>query len=430
MDVEVELTKLFNDPRTSAMSRDRFYDIVRQQSHLNGWISRRDCDRFLKNQESWQLHRKVIKPSAVKPILTDAPRELFQVDLVMLNGLEHWNNGYLYCLIAVDAFTKKAWARPLKTKSAEECAEAMDSILQSTTKPKRINTDNGNEFINPAFTGVLAKYGIRHTKSRSYTPQMNSIVESFNRTFKALLFGAMTKYSTKNWVPLVEGVLAAYNSSKHSTTKARPDEVEKGLYHDQVRNLIHTRAQRVTQRQPTLPPLAVGDTVRLLNAADGAPDVFEKSYTTKWSKELYTVEKIQGPGYYISGSTRRYRRYELQRVDPDKIQRSEPIRSRREQQLVDLHAGLLSRVKTVPATTPRVDRQAEVGIEDPIKRLKYRLHNVLHNYNEMSKSQMLLELEPVFPRAHLGARSIHQLRALVEDVIRPALDSGSIPVVK
>ena len=57
------------------------------------------------------------------------------------------NKMYMYILIMVDCFSKKLWAQPLKRKTKEATAEAMEKILDEMKSfPTMIVTDAGKGF--------------------------------------------------------------------------------------------------------------------------------------------------------------------------------------------------------------------------------------------------------------------------------------------
>lgn len=55
---------------------------------------------------------------------------------------------YQYILIMVDCFSKKLWAQPLKLKSGQATADAMENILDEMNNiPTMIVTDGGKGII-------------------------------------------------------------------------------------------------------------------------------------------------------------------------------------------------------------------------------------------------------------------------------------------
>ncbi|KAL7295117.1 hypothetical protein TKK_0011584 [Trichogramma kaykai] len=61
--------------------------------------------------------------------------ETWQADLVEMLPYEQENKGYKYLLTVIDTFSKYCWALPVKTKSAQDVATAMESILQQGYTP-------------------------------------------------------------------------------------------------------------------------------------------------------------------------------------------------------------------------------------------------------------------------------------------------------
>ena len=75
---------------------------------------------------------------------------MLQVDLLDLSNLSSANSGIKYILLAIDIFTRKAFAQPLKNKSALTVVKGFEEIIKDT-KPKIIQCDQGKEFINTEF---------------------------------------------------------------------------------------------------------------------------------------------------------------------------------------------------------------------------------------------------------------------------------------
>jgi transposase InsO family protein len=70
-----------------------------------------------------------------------------------------WNSGFKFLLCVVDVFSRKGFVSALKSKS--ETTQAMKNILVKQ-KPILIQTDNGTEFLNKSFQGLLKSANIRH----------------------------------------------------------------------------------------------------------------------------------------------------------------------------------------------------------------------------------------------------------------------------
>ena len=69
--------------------------------------------------------------------------ELLKIDY---RKYSHHNKGYKYILVIIDAFSRFAYTVPLKFKTAEESAKAIDSVFDEFMDvPIFFSSDKGNE---------------------------------------------------------------------------------------------------------------------------------------------------------------------------------------------------------------------------------------------------------------------------------------------
>ncbi|GJP83647.1 hypothetical protein CLOP_g13773 [Closterium sp. NIES-67] len=94
--------------------------------------------------------------------------------------------GAEYFLTIVDVYTRMTWVYVLPKKS--DVAETVKTDWlpmverQQDRLVKAIRTDRGGEFLSKDFSTWLKKQGIRHSLTMPYSPAMNGIAESANRT--------------------------------------------------------------------------------------------------------------------------------------------------------------------------------------------------------------------------------------------------------
>jgi transposase InsO family protein len=346
-DVDAVLTRLYDDPSTKATGRDQLFDRVKER-YIG--ISRRAVMRFLKNQTDWQLHRPshsgrrkccVHQPQAVTEVHLK-----WQIDLIDMSNLAPWNNGQRWLLTLIDLFSKHAWVRALKRKEASHVVAGLQSVFdEAMHTPEVIQSDNGSEFIAHQTQGLLARNNVKQVLSRPYNPQANGQIERFNGTLKRKLFRHMTQYDTRKWLDVLPMVVANYNSSRHSTTKAKPadllhaalrlresatlsegkqarsmdddldaksclqaanDDDDVALVSAARANIIK-RAQKMVAKTAkvvsSLPVLAVGDWVRVERA--------DTKRKTTWSRELFQVASVSVPAETGLGLPQ----YRLRRAD-------------------------------------------------------------------------------------------------------------------
>ena len=298
------LTEMLKDP-VNVGGRDYLYQAVLRKGFIG--ISRRSVMDYLRNLEAYQLIQPLQRSSTLRPIVTNGPNYVWQIDLIDMQNLSHYNQGYNYILVMIDLFSKYVFAIPIKTKSAEDVADAMTFILDKldpNQQPSAIQSDNGPEFKNDLIRDTLKDINIKQIFSKPYTPQSQGIVERFNKTLKQRLLLIMTQNSNKKWLLSLESVLLGYNNSKHSSTGFAPEYL---CFNSSLRSAdeIKTAHQRLKARAAKsinpkpLPPIAVGDFVRISHTTSSTFArknlLVRKGTRINWSKELWTVTNISAP---------------------------------------------------------------------------------------------------------------------------------------
>lgn len=111
------------------------------------------------------------------------PRSLnqFQADLCNMQTLVQHNDDYHYLLMVTDVYSKKAFVRCLKRKTAE-VVQAFKSIFKESRTPVKLQTGVGKEFLNKGFQALMKKHITHFTTASNLTAL---VVERFNCTLKA-----------------------------------------------------------------------------------------------------------------------------------------------------------------------------------------------------------------------------------------------------
>src|SRR5271163_2609650 len=187
--------------------------------------------------------------------------EQWQIDLVEMIEFHNENDGYRYLLTIIDLFSRYAWARPLKTKSAQDVTLAFRSVLsQDRRKPKKVQSDDGREFRNAPFQLMLTNYGIRFfTISSAYKA---AVVERFNRTLKGKMWKYFTPTGSHRWIDVLPRLLLSYNASNHRSIGMPPSQVNNQNEMELWERQQNKGPQKVTQRD-NHSVLQVGDAVRI-----------------------------------------------------------------------------------------------------------------------------------------------------------------------
>lgn len=238
---------------------------------------------WLTKQQTYTLHRRARKRYPDRKYYVNAIDDQWQMDLADMNRLQSKNANYRYILTCIDILSRFAWARPLRTKQGREVAAAIEDILESSKRtPKRIQTDQGTEFYNPAVKRLLENRDIELFSVMS--PKKCALVERWNRTLKTKIWKYFTSRNTYKWLEVLPKIVDAYNHSKHRVIKMKPADVNEENAME-VWERLYGKDER---NRRTIHHIDEGDTVRISKAKGQ----FEKGYLPNWSREEFYVDKI------------------------------------------------------------------------------------------------------------------------------------------
>lgn len=231
-----------------------------------------------------ELHRPVRRNFTRRAVELKGLFDLYQTDLVDMIPHAKVNKGYKYLMTVINAFSKYAYAVPLKTKTGKEVAHALEPIL-SVNKMKYLQTDNGKEYYNTKVQALLNKYKVKHYST--YSEKKASIVERFNRTLKTRMYRAFSEQGNYRWVDLLPELLKSYNDSMHRTIGMKPRQVNENNEQLVLERIRKNTRPHVTNKN--IPKFKVGDHVRISKYKM----IFSKGYTPNWTNETFTVHSIQ-----------------------------------------------------------------------------------------------------------------------------------------
>lgn len=207
--------------------------------------------------------------------------DLLEADLLDINQYKEFNDGYWLILVVINCFSKFAFARPLKSKTAKEVTNAMNDILKTVFPPIRnLHTDRGVEFYNSSFKSLMTKYNINHYSS--YSEIKAAFVERFNRTLRKLLIKESFKRNNPRWLDYLQDVINIYNNTEHSVTKIKPAEVTFNNEKIILRRLTPNRT-----KPKRLPKYEEGDFVHISRKQN----IFDKG-KFNWTPLVFQIRKV------------------------------------------------------------------------------------------------------------------------------------------
>jgi Integrase core domain len=229
-----------------------------------------------------ELHKSARRNFKRRTVIVKGLDDLFQADLVEMIPYAKINKNYKYLLTVINTFSKYAWAIPIKNKTGQEVARAMDSILFTlNTTPRNFQTDHGLEFYNIHFKNLMKKYNINHYST--FSGLKSSIVERFNRTIKGKMWKQFSLQGSYKWLDILPKLIANYNNTKHRTIAMKPIEVN-AQNELKLLKTVYSKP-KVFQRGK----FKIGDYVRISKYRQ----IFDKSYTPNWSTEIFRIYKVR-----------------------------------------------------------------------------------------------------------------------------------------
>ena len=125
------------------------------------------------------------------------PGDWWQMDLIELDTS---TNGYNYVLCVVDLFSSYLVTRPLKTRTAEETAQALLALIADWGPPKILQADDGGEFDNEVLKELTKLAGvdfhISTPKNKNATGRVERLIRTISLSLRKMLDGMMAVWDT------------------------------------------------------------------------------------------------------------------------------------------------------------------------------------------------------------------------------------------
>jgi hypothetical protein len=97
----------------------------------------------LKYNKSFALHKQAKRKFARRSTIASEIDQFWQIDLIDLKKISTFNKNYTFLLVCICVLSKFCWVVPIKNKSAESCAQALQTIFKQGRVPKFIYSDKG-----------------------------------------------------------------------------------------------------------------------------------------------------------------------------------------------------------------------------------------------------------------------------------------------
>jgi len=203
----------------------RKLDQVKRRFYWLTW--KEDTIRFCERCEPCnEYHRgKLRRTGPFQPVIAGAPYERWYIDLTGPNPRSE--QGHVYILTCVDAFTKWAEAFPLRSKEAEPIAKVLvEQVFCRFGTPVSLLSDQGKEVNGNIMKHLCQMMGIDKPRTTPYEPSTNQ-VERLHRSINAIL-GKTVASHQKDCDTRLSFAMSAYRASRHESTGYTPNVLNLG----------------------------------------------------------------------------------------------------------------------------------------------------------------------------------------------------------
>lgn len=203
-----------------------FKTIHRVKEHREWENLEEDVKNYIRNCKICQKFKAVRNRTLAPAIVPELPEKPFEkVALDMFGPLQKSRSGHEYILSIQDCLTKYIILCPLETKSSSEIIQTLnDDFIMIHGTPDVFLTDQGQEFNSKLMQDFEQLHGISHIRTTAFHPQSNGSIERMHSLLKESI-KTMCEGQTDNWKDILKLIAFAYNSSIHSATGYRPDEL-------------------------------------------------------------------------------------------------------------------------------------------------------------------------------------------------------------
>ncbi|GFU87493.1 uncharacterized transposon-derived protein F54H12.3 [Trichonephila clavipes] len=200
------LRKLYFNPKEPSS-----FGGVKRLSKASG-VHLNHVQKWLSQQGVYTLHKPIRYKFQRRKTIAYGINELWQSDLLDMQKLSRYNEGYRYILTIIDVMSRFLRAFPVKDKKASTTKQVLQKVFKKV-KPKNFQTDKGTDFYNKIVRAMLKRYKIHHYSTKSETKC--AILERAHRTLRERLYRAFTYSNSYKYYDILPELVHSYNHSIH-----------------------------------------------------------------------------------------------------------------------------------------------------------------------------------------------------------------------
>ena len=180
-----------------------------------------DIKIFLKSQDSYTLHKLTPKKfKSYRKVIVSRPKVIVSLDLIDMNRLSNYNDGYKYLILFIDVFSKKITVIPIKSKSKLDILKGLKQFfnIDDNMSYFRIYSDFEGGLYSKSVQDFLNRNRII-TYSNSSKERKNSLAEISLKYLKRKIYMYLTHYSSNRYIDVLPDIVSGINNTTKSVFK-------------------------------------------------------------------------------------------------------------------------------------------------------------------------------------------------------------------
>jgi hypothetical protein len=227
-----------------------------------------------------ELHKPIRKHYKKRRVKVAGLNDTFACDLVDMSMFHAVNDEVKWMLTIIDVYSRYAWAKPMKSKSADDVLQAFTEVINGSKRiPNKIWVDEGLEFYNAKMSKYLQDNDIIRYSTQGDGKSV--VIERFNRTLKTKMWRQFTEKQTNRWIDMLPLLMESYNHKEHRGLNSRTPY--------SVSRWPESYMPEEKQGEPIPSRFKLGDRVRISRWKG----IFVKGFVAGWSGELFTVSGVR-----------------------------------------------------------------------------------------------------------------------------------------
>jgi hypothetical protein len=277
-------------------AQKRWLDVAHSVLFPNGDYTPADTQRLKKWHKDHAAHDKVApKPEELQkkymPIFSKYGGA-YQFDIWVQRNKDKvtYDENDPQFLIIININTKKAYQYPLEQKSADSVKQALEKFWAQVPDCKTMISDQDASFLSEEVVDAFIKHHVKLSTTTDDDHHSLGIINRLMRTIRSMR-GGSKPFSAED----MERTISYYNSTTHSATGFKPDEMSKR----DERSFVRGKEEQASKVEPY--NFKIGDFVRYLK-----PKKTLGKVRSTWTMSSFKIIEQKGRSYVIQekdGST-------------------------------------------------------------------------------------------------------------------------------